>query len=320
MVKKGQVIAKIDGQGLQDHIDDLQDTIEAAMADLSKREAEQKIEWEQLQQTLREAKAAYDKAKLDASGGEVRTDIERQLLQLSLDEAAAAYKQQQEDLASKKASHAAELTILRLTAERHKKHRGRHLVDLQRFTAQASMPGLAVMSPIFRGGEMGQVQLGDRVFPGQLFMKVVNPDSMQVEASINQTESGAFRIGQTARVRLDAFPGAEFKGHVYSLGALAVGGWRQNYFIRSIPVRISIDNADHRVIPDLSASADVVVTTAEDKTLIPLNAITEEQGKAYAFVKKGESFEKREIQVGLKNDISAVVESGLGVGEEVRLN
>ena len=30
------------------------------------------------------------------------------------------------------------------------------------------------MSQIWRGNEMGQVQAGDRVFPGQGFMKIVN--------------------------------------------------------------------------------------------------------------------------------------------------
>ena len=162
-VKKGTLIAQIDAQSLADHIDDLGDTIEAATADVNKRRAEQAIEWETLQQTIRVAKADWDKAKLDYSVAEVRTDVERQLLKLSLDEAEARYKQLQNDLAQKKLEQAADLRILELTRERHVRHRNRHRNDLKAFTIYAAMDGLVVMQPIWRGSEMGQFQVGDRL-------------------------------------------------------------------------------------------------------------------------------------------------------------
>lgn len=319
-VHKGELLAQIDAQGVQDHVDDLRDTIQAAEADVHKTEAEQAIAWENLQQTLRIAKSEYDKAKLDASAAEVRTDIERQLLQLSLDEAHARYKQQESDLKFTKISQDAQLKILKLTRDRHTRHRNRHLIDLQRFTIKAPMDGLAVMSPIFRGGEMGQIQEGDRVFPGQSFMKVVNTKSMQVEGSINQTETSDFRIGQPARIHLDAFPGMEFKGKIYSIGALAVSGWRQNYYIRTLPVRVEIEGSDPKLIPDLSASADVILDHAEGKLLVPLSAVSTEAGKNFAYVKDGENFDRREVHLGLQDETRAVVLAGLQTGDEVRLN
>jgi len=242
------------------------------------------------------------------------------LLQLSLDEAQANYKQHESDVKFTKISQEAQLKILKLTRDRHIRHRDRHLIDLKRFSINAPMDGLAVMSPVFRGGEMGQIQEGDRVFPGQGFMKVVNTKSMQVEGTINQTEIGDFRIGQPARVHLDAFPGMEFKGKMYSIGALAVSGWRQNNFIRTLSVSIQIDGSDPKLIPDLSASADVILEEADDKLVVPLNAVTTEGGKSFAYLKNGENFEKREVRLGLQDETRAVVIAGLKLGDEVRLN
>jgi multidrug efflux pump subunit AcrA (membrane-fusion protein) len=319
-VKKGEVVAQIDAQTIQDHIDDLNDTIEAAQADVSKRKAEQAIEWENLQQTLRVRKAEYDKAKLEARGAEVKTDIEKQLLQLSLDEAEAAYNQQQSDLKFKKSAHDADVKILQLTMERHVRHRDRHLIDIKRFTMTAPMAGLVVMSPFFRSGEMTQFQLGDRVFPGQGFMKIVDPKSMQVEATMNQSESSELRIGQHASIHLDAFQGMTFDGRIYSLGALAVGGGRQNYYVRTVPVRLTIEGSDPKLIPDLSASADILVDRVDNKPIVPLAAISTGNGANYAYVKKGETFEKRKVELGLTNDTHAAVLSGLVPGDEVKLN
>jgi len=319
-VKKGTLIAKIDAQALADHIDDLGDTIEAAVADVNKRRAEQAIELENLQQTIRVAKSEWDKAKLDYSAAEVRTDVERQLLKLSLDEAEAKYKEQLNDLGQKKISQAAELRVLDLTRERHVRHRDRHKNDLKAFTIYAAMDGLIVMQPLFRGNEMGQFQEGDRVFPGQLFMKVVNTKFMQVEGTVNQAESSDFRIGQEARVHLDAFPNLEFQGKVHSIGALAVGGWRQNYYIRTVPVRVRIEGNEPKLIPDLSASANVLMEHAENKPAVPLAALTQEHGKTVVYVKNGEGFEPREVALGLKSETHAAVLSGLNAGDVVRLN
>jgi HlyD family secretion protein len=319
-VKKGSLIAAIDAQSMQDHVDDLGDTILAAKSDVQKRRAEQQIEWENLQQTLRVNKSEVDKARLDFNAGEVRTDIERQLLKLALDEAEASYKQAQADLEFKKAAQDSEIKILEYTLIRHTRHRDRHVGDVKAFTMYASMDGLVVMSQIWRGNEMGQVQVGDRVFPGQGFMKIVNTRTMQVEGTVNQAESSQFRVGQDARVKLDAFPGLEFPGKVYSIGALAAGGWRQSPYIRNVPIRVKIEGSDPKLIPDLSASADVVIEKAEGKLLVPRSAIREEEGKTVAYVKAGDTWERREVTVGPQNETHAVALAGLTNGEEVRLH
>jgi len=320
-VKKGTKIAQIDSQSMQDHVDDLGDTIEAAQADVRKRQAEQSVEWETLQQNMRVTKAEADKARIDYAAAEVRTDIERQLLKLTLDEADARYKQAQADMAFKKASHAADLRILELTLLRHTRHRDRHVNDVKAFTIFAPMDGLIVMSPIFRGSEMGTVQQGDRVFPGQGFMKVVNTKVMQLEGSINQAESSEFRVGQQATIKLDAFPGLQFGGKVYTIGALAAGGMRSaSAYIRNVPIRLEIIGNDPRLIPDLSASGDVIIEKAENKVLIPRAAINTEDGKTFAYVKEGQGFSRRDVNVGLLSDTHVVALAGINAGDEVRLN
>ena len=320
IVKKGDVVVEIDNQWMKDHVDDTGDTVAAADADVRKRRAEHQIEWQNLEQTLRVAKAELDKAKLDYQAAEVRTDIERQLLKLSLDEAQARYDQSQRDLKFKKESQAADLRVLELTRERHARHLERDKLNLSRYTIHAPMPGLVVMATVFRGGEMPQIQQGDQVNSGQQIMKIVDPASMQVEAMVNQSESSLLRIGQPVTIRLDGFPEVLVPGHIYSIGALATRSWREQYYIRNIPVRVKFDTQDPRVIPDLSASVSVLLGKAENATIVPLSALQNEAGKTWAYVRSGQDFARREVQTGLGNDTHVVVTAGLSAGEEVRLN
>ena len=319
-VKKGDLIAQIDAQATEDHLDDIVDQVRQGNADIVKRKAEQAVEWETLQQTLRQAKSDFEKAKWDAKPAGILTDIERELLQLNVEETEARYKQLQENLKFQRSAFDAEIRILEITKERQQRHHDRHALDLVKYVINAPMDGLAVMQPIFRGGEMGQIQEGDQVGPGQLFMKVVYPRSMQVDARANQAESSLLRIGQRVTVHLDAFPGVQLPGSIYSIGALAVGGWVQNYYIRNVPVNITIEGFDPRLIPDLSASGDVVIDQADNVLTVPLKAVHRRNGKPTLLVKKGDVFEQREVSLGIENDEKVEITAGLSAGEEVRIN
>jgi multidrug efflux pump subunit AcrA (membrane-fusion protein) len=319
MVKKGELLAEIDGTNTRDHIDDVQDMVTTAANDIVKRKAEQAVEWENLQQTIRVAKAELDKAKLEAQASEVRTVVDQELLKLSVEEAAAQYKQLQADVANKKIIYDAELKILEVTRKRQVMHLARHATDLKRLTMRAPMDGLVVMMPIFRNHEFSQIELGDQVGPGQPFMRVVDPNSMQLEASVNQAEATALRLGMSADITLDAFPGTTFHAKIYSIGALATGGWRQNDFIRSIPVRLQIDGGDPRLIPDLSGAADVTIERKENIVRIPLAAVFTDSGKPTVFVREQGRFVRRPVELGLESNTQVEVVSGLKSGEVVAL-
>ncbi|MBZ2185179.1 MAG: efflux RND transporter periplasmic adaptor subunit [Bryobacter sp.] len=321
LVKKGQIVLEIDGQSLQDHVDDVHATVMQAESDIVKRQAEQALDMENLMQNLRVAKSELDKVRLDIKARELRTTLDQELLQLSVDEAEARYNELLKDIELKKASHASEMKILTYTMQRHARHRDRHKVDLKKFTVAAPMDGLAVVQPIFRGSENDTIKVGDVVTPGQVAVKIVDPKTMQVEGAINQAEVSQFRIGETASITIDAFPGLTFQGHLYSVGALAVASGRQQNFIRTIPVRVAIDGYDPKLIPDLSAAAQVLVGTAEEKALlVPRAAIVEENGKSFVFTRQGAQFTKREVRTGPMNDTQIAIASGLTAGEEVALN
>ncbi len=318
LVRRGELLAQLDAQSLVDHIDDMTDTVRQAQADVRKRAAEQAVEYDQMEQTARLVKADLDKSKWDLKALDIRTGIDQELLKLAVEEDTARYKAALVDLQNKKASQRAELRILEITAVRQQRHRERHANDLKRFTIVSPMDGLVVMSSLWRGAETAQVQQGDQISPGQSFMKVVNTNKMQVEARVNQSESGEFRIGQPAVVHLDAFPGVALKAHVYSIGALAVGGRRQNFYIRTIPIRVQIDESDSRLIPDLSAGADIEIERNSDALICRRGAVREEQGQSYVMLKQGAGFVRRAVKTGLANETEVAIEAGLNPGDEVK--
>jgi len=319
VIQKGALLAEIDAQPIKDHVDDLDALVTQANADIKKRQAEQAIELETLRQTVRAAQAALDQAKLVNGAAEIRMPIDKELLQLGIQESDAQYKELQTELATTAEKQRAEIRVLEYTRDRHARHRDRHRRDVTRFTMHAPIGGLIVMQSIWRSGDFGQIQEGDQVWPGQPFMKIVDSNSMQVEARINQVESEDVHIGQPARVNFDAFPGLHLEGKVRSVGAMGVAGWNENYYIRNLPVVISLEGTDSRVIPDLSASGDIVVGHKDNVLVAPLEAVETEGGKPVVYVKRGGSFARRAVQVGERNNTQVEILAGLGAGDEVAL-
>jgi RND family efflux transporter MFP subunit len=319
-VRKGDLVAEMDAQTLKDHLDDTRDQVLNADNNVTKKRADLDVQWASFQQNLRVAKANLDKSVQDARATEVKTDIERELLKLSVEQNTAAYKQLTAATPHQREANRADLRNLEIEAKRQHLNLDNHTRDLERFIMHAPMDGLIVMTQIFRGGEMHQVQLGDNVRPGMPIMKVVDLRSMQLEGAVSQADSSEFRIGQEAEVGLDAFPELRFKGRVYSVGAMGVKGMWDTYYIRNIPVRIAIEATDSRLIPDLSAWAHIRISSIQDAKIVPTAALNRQGGQDFVYVKRQQGFEKRAVKVGLRTATQAAIEEGLEPGEEVALS
>ena len=94
------------------------------------------------------------------------------------------------------------------------------------------LDGVVVLNTIWKQGTMGEVQEGDQVRAGVPFMQVVNPSAMQVRVLANQQDFPSLQIGQTAKVRLDAYPELVFPARARPAGA----DWRGRRFFQQAAV------------------------------------------------------------------------------------
>ena len=118
------------------------------------------------------------------------------------------------------------------------------------------LDGVVVLNTIWKQGTMGEVQDGDQVRPGVPFMQVVDPSAMQVRVLANQEDFSALQVGQSAKVRLDAYPDMVFPAKLDQMAPIAQGGDFSSK-LHSFVVIVSIQGNDPKLMPDLSAAVDV---------------------------------------------------------------
>jgi multidrug resistance efflux pump len=319
-VQEGAVVAQIDGQAVEEHLDDVDAQLAQLELELRRFMANQDAEMESVRQRVRVARGDLEKAQQDINAAEVKNKVTQELLKLALEEAQAAYEEARQQLPLVAERQAIAMRLQEITRDAQIRHRNRHRVDLSRFTVRTPISGTVILQIIRRNQEQVQVRVGDQVSPGQTFLRVVDLAALRVDTMVNQAESEHVRIGQKATIRFDAYPDIKLPGRVFSTGMMATGGRRSNYYIRRVPVRIVIEGKDPRVLPDLTASADVVVSEETDRILVPRQAVVEERGKSVVFVKEAGVFTPREVELGNANNTEVAVVSGLQEGEEVALD
>ena len=115
------------------------------------------------------------------------------------------------------------------------------------------------------------VQLGERVEPGQSLLAVIPLDEIWVDANFKETDLAGVRIGQPVTVTSDLYGGSvKFKGHVVGLDAgtggvfallppqNATGNWVK--VVQRLPVRIALDESqvvEHPLRLGLSMTATI---------------------------------------------------------------
>jgi HlyD family secretion protein len=320
-VKAGDVVAEFDRENMLNRIDDYKDSVVQAENNIKNRKASLAVTDEAHQQQVRSAKADMEKAQLDLKTIEVISAIDAEKYKLAAEETAARYKQLLTEVPLLATSQKADLRNTELSLQTAKIELQKSINNAEKMVLKSPIDGLVVMQALRRGNEFAQVDKGDQVYPGQMFMQVVDPSSMVVNANVNQVDAELLRIGMKATVRIDAYPGLELPGHVYSIGAVPVPGRRPN-FMRTIPIRLKLDKEDPRVLPDLSASAEVLLESQQQATVAPLAAIFEGQdgAKPFVFLRSPEGWQRREVELGIRSNVAAAVRSGLNKGDVVALD
>jgi len=281
--------------------------------------AELEVSRESHRQTVENAKADLEKARLDVKTIPVLGAIDAERVKLAAEEADARYKQLLAEVKFVEIGFQSQIKNAELEVQQAHLELKRAEANADRMLIKAPINGLAVMQPMFRGTEFAQIQPGDQLYPGMMFMQIVDTSSMIINASVNQVDVDTLRIGQKAHVRFDAYPDLDVPAHVAAIGAMTRPGGMRASFVKEVPVILKIDRMEARIIPDLSVSIDVVVETQQEATLAPLSAVFRDAQDAtpYVYVKSGDKWQRRDVELGVANNVSVVVRSGLKPGEVV---
>ena len=240
-VNRRDIIAQIKPDNYKFLVEQQQAALDAARA----RALEAQVQFARSQEDFRRAEGLHNASLLSDS---------------DFTAARAAYDASQASLDAARASIASSIGMLNQAKD-----------QLSKTTVFAPIDGTITS----RTSEVGERVVGTAQFAGTEMMRIADLDNMEVQVNINENDIVNVKVGDKARVSIDAFPGRRFTGTVKEIGtsALTTGANTQEQ-VTNFLVKIRIIDKDPAIRPGMSANADIATQSVENVVAVPIQSVT----------------------------------------------
>jgi len=147
-------------------------------------------------------------------------------------------------------------------------------------------------------------------------------DNMQVKMKVHESVVKKVQQGQTATMQIEALSNQILHGKVRTIASVAQNdGWRGGG-VKEYQTEVSIDDLprDAGLRPGMTAEVRILIKTVENALTVPVQAVTELEGKYVAYLVSDGRIERQEVKVGESNEQLIQVLGGLADGAVVALD
>ena len=146
-------------------------------------------------------------------------------------------------------------------------------------------------------------------------------NSSDAEVMVHESNLKKITAGIPTIITVDALPGKTFYGTVQQIAPLpdARSMW-MNPDLKVYTTKIAIDGNDPMLRTGMSCQAEIIVQQYKDAVYVPLQAVIRVGAEPTVYVKTGNSFQPKQVNVGLDNNKVIHILEGLKEGEIVQLN
>ena len=323
-IRRGEVVVEFDAAQQEQTLLEKTTSMRTVEKEMVQTKASHRITNEQDGMSKMTAEYNVERSKLEASKAEVISEIEGAKDRLDVGISEGELKQVKTTIDSHSVAENADLERLDQKKDKVGRDTDRAKLYLSKMVLRAPNDGIVNILPNFRSsGSFGNApppfKEGDRAWTGAAIAEIPDLSSMRVELKLEEVDRGKLQLGQAAHIRVDAVPDKDFLADLDWISPIASinfrGGWTEKIF----PARATLKNLDERLRPGMSATAEIILESEQNRMLIPTRASFTKNGKPAVYVQKGADFELRPIEVGKRNESDIVVLKGLKVGEVVAL-
>jgi HlyD family secretion protein len=290
VVRRGQIIARIDPAIFEAKVAQARADVEAARAAVLNQQAQverERAALENARAVLAEARAQTARASVAVA--DARRDLERKtelhrrelIARSELDSAQAAHdsalasleaaRAREQSLAAAIVAAQAQLRVAEAALAAARAQVQQKLAALRQ--AELDLEHTVIRAPVDGVVVSRQVDVGQTVAASLqapvLFTIAQDLTRMQVETSVDEADIGRIRVGTTAVFTVDAFPGETFTGRVVQLRKAAQVV--QN--VVTYTVVVAVDNPEGRLLPGMTANVRLIVAQKPDVLRVPNAAL-----------------------------------------------
>jgi HlyD family secretion protein len=313
-VKPGQLIARLEHHDLDAQLSEAN----SSLANSHSARAQAEAELEQDRAFLAQAQANVQKSRLELArqtsllerGVTSKADSDKATAQAGVDEGQVRSAEAQIKAAQAKIESAsqqirsAEARIRLVEAQ------------LEYMSIRSPFEGLVISKDAEVGETVAPAIYGGATTRGSV-VTIVDPNTLEVEVDINESDINKITPGLKAEVSLDALPNEKLPAEVRKIVPTAD---RQK---ATVKVKVKFEEIDPRILPDMNAKVTFLQNqqaasgTDISRVTVPKNAIQLRDGKSIVFVFNEGRASSQIVAVGSEFGDRIEIKQGLAGGERV---
>ncbi|MBC8044892.1 MAG: efflux RND transporter periplasmic adaptor subunit [Rhizobacter sp.] len=123
--------------------------------------------------------------------------------------------------------------------------------------------------------ELGERVVGTSQMAGTEMLRVADLGSMEVRVNVNENDVVNVKVGDTARIGIDAYPNRKFTGVVGQIANTAkTTGLGTQEEVTNFEVKIRVLDKGLALRPGMSATADIETYTVKNAISVPIQSVT----------------------------------------------
>ena len=158
---------------------------------------------------------------------------------------------------------------------------------------------------------------GDPVTQGQMLFTIAQRGNYIVKAEVDEQDVINVRVGQTALVSGQDFPGKQLTGAVAAIAPIATKSTDASSTARQVLTTIRLDSSPAFLRDGMTVDVDILTSNVRNALLVPTGALASENGKTYVYAVRNGIARKVRVSIGKSNDAQTIVTAGLVPGDTI---
>lgn len=189
-------------------------------------------------------------------------------------------------------------------------------LNTQQSSIKDQLDNYSIKAPVSGTITLSNVKVGDIVATGTPIITISNKDILEFQIPVDELDIAKLNYDEEVRVTIDAIEETQdnpIQGKITKLPleGVSTGGVTEYFVTIQIP-------GDENIRISMNANAKIITHSNKNVLMIPVDAVTKENGESYvSVVLDNGNIERRQVELGERNISYVEIKKGLTEGENV---
>ncbi len=312
VVDSGDYVAQLDRTELTNKIKDQQLEIDQYENNFIKTQLDTTMDLMAARNELANLKYALEEAQIAVDQSIYEPPATQRQTRIELERAERAYNQAVKNYRLRHEKAVANMTEVSNALRKRRSDLEKLMALSMEFTVKAPKAGMVVYQRDWEGKRRGA---GSTISTWENVVATLpNLREMISKTYVNEVDISKVRVGQNARISVDAFPQKQFTGRVTEVAN--IGEQLKNSNAKVFEVKLIVNEFDSILRPAMTTKNIIITEEIPEALFIPLEALFTADSIQFVYT----SGRRQQVLPGKANENEIVILAGLKQGDKVRLS